>query len=358
MPNDKRGCSGGVTRLTVAGALCAFLVAPSLNAQVRALIVDQFFPRVTLLEAINNLNDMLVARGVAPDIVIRGSGDDLGDLSDYQCVFDLRIDQSLQPVDDGRYIDYANGGGAMFFIGEHSSFDSRNFSVALLLTSLGAAGVLTDPIAPFPPPAVPIDSPETVNSGHPIGSSPNLLNEVVYDGVENGRFLDVGTGVWLTQDFSTGDIGAAVYDPGRLFSALDARAVFVLDINFLADGPTGTLDFWLDRVTPTENRAFVDNVISYLCLPGCQTWDDLRQVIADSDFDVEGVRHSFDVKAVSACRAHEREHPHTSANVLCALLHETDAQDGKHVTEASADDIRECVRSLADHLDLTLRCDQ
>ena len=102
----------------------------------------------------------------------------------------------------------------------------------------------------------------------------------------------------------------------------------------------------------------MDNIITYLCLAGCQTWQDLRNVIADADIDVEGVRHSFDVKATNACRAFERGHPKTAANVLCATLHETDAQDGKHVSEASADDIRECVRSVAINNELTLRCDE
>jgi hypothetical protein len=88
--------------------------------------------------------------------------------------------------------------------------------------------------------------------------------------------------------------------------------------------------------------------------PGCATWDDLVATIEGADIDREGVRRSLRQKARSACAAWGRAQPDTSGNVLCALVHECDAQEGRHVAPGSATAIRDCAWSLADILALPM----
>jgi len=89
----------------------------------------------------------------------------------------------------------------------------------------------------------------------------------------------------------------------------------------------------------------------------CETFDDLDLTIAGANIDNEGVRNSLQSKANNARKQFDKDNLKTSGNVLCALLHEVDAQDGKHIHPVSAQGIRDCVESLAANLGIPLPCD-
>lgn len=236
-------------------------------AQKPALIMTLTGVREVVDTGATALSGILTSHGYVPELREVDSITDLGDLSAYACVWDLRIDFALSPGQQNELITYASTGGGIYMSGEHGTFDFRNSSITQMLTLLGGGGVLTgiDP----PRSAVPADYPETVNPLHPLATECLTVNEVVYDGVDHGRFVDVGFGTPLSS--VPGWIGAAVWDAGFLFNAPTARAAFVLDSNWLSDGLTGTLDFRADKVTPTENRALANNMVGYLCGPECCT---------------------------------------------------------------------------------------
>lgn len=104
------------------------------------------------------------------------------------------------------------------------------------------------------------------------------------------------------------------------------------------------------------NRASYDETVlaNAVCLANgcgasgrCTTCDDVRATIDAADIDVEGVRNSFHAKVNAACAALDRDQHNTSGNILCALLNEVTSQSGKHVTEASAQAIIDCVKAFA-----------
>jgi hypothetical protein len=69
-----------------------------------------------------------------------------------------------------------------------------------------------------------------------------------------------------------------------------------------------------------------------------------------------GTENSLLSKVEAACAALERGRPDTAGNILCAFLHELDAQEGKHVPEGAAADLRACVRALAEAYGASLDC--
>jgi len=89
---------------------------------------------------------------------------------------------------------------------------------------------------------------------------------------------------------------------------------------------------------------------------GCTTFEDLYQTISDAEIDNEGIRNSLLSKEKNSQRQYDLGNLHASGNILCALLHEVDAQDGKHIDPHSAEEIRDCVRSLAEALGIPLPC--
>jgi len=102
-------------------------------------------------------------------------------------------------------------------------------------------------------------------------------------------------------------------------------------------------------------------------LPYCEQWDppfpcpDPLPVCPDGEMDCgacisavaaahgipEGTTNSLVSKAEAACKALDRGHLHTGGNILCALRHAIDAQEGKHIPEEAARELRRCVWDLA-----------
>ena len=88
----------------------------------------------------------------------------------------------------------------------------------------------------------------------------------------------------------------------------------------------------------------------------CSTFDGLDQTNSEAEIDNEGVRNSLHAKANNARRQFYRRNLSASGNILCDLLHEVDAQDGKNIDLASAQQIRDYVTSLSEILGFRLPC--
>jgi hypothetical protein len=107
---------------------------------------------------------------------------------------------------------------------------------------------------------------------------------------------------------------------------------------------------------------------------GCKTYSDLYDEILNAvivgnppsdrtplstpddpiknDPGIGGIRNSLWKKAINSEAAYNRGRYNSAGNTLDALTHHIDAQDGKHLDTDSAQDLRNCVRSLKGSLGL------
>lgn len=253
------GSIAAAATIALAGLMATATTVP---AQGRALVVYNSF-RTTLVEDAATIEGILTGHGMAVDLRDPFAAEDLGDLSDYQCVWDLRVDYELFPVDDMRFTDYLVGGGGLYLAGEHGVFAWRNDDVAALIDSLGGGPVSVFPIAPSG--TTPVDILQPTNPDHPItGGCLDPIGLVDFSGIGCGMFSSLGTGTWLTGSPIGG--ASAAWDPGSLALAPDAHLVVGLDVNYMSPGDAGTLYFRvLNRSIPTENYQFIDNMAGYLC---------------------------------------------------------------------------------------------
>lgn len=107
---------------------------------------------------------------------------------------------------------------------------------------------------------------------------------------------------------------------------------------------------------------------------GCKTYSDLYDEILNAvitgnppsdrtplstpddpiknDPGIGGIRNSLWKKAINSEAAYNRGRYNSAGNTLDALTHHVDAQDGKHLDTDSAQDLRNCIRSLKSSLGL------
>jgi hypothetical protein len=88
----------------------------------------------------------------------------------------------------------------------------------------------------------------------------------------------------------------------------------------------------------------------------CLTFDDLIIKLANAHIYVRGIKYSLQSKTNNAKRQFDWGNLRASGNILCALLNEVNAQDGKHIEPNSAQEIRDCVLNLSDALGIQLPC--
>ena len=88
----------------------------------------------------------------------------------------------------------------------------------------------------------------------------------------------------------------------------------------------------------------------------CRSYDDLFRKIDEASIDVQGVRNSLRSKAENSNGRYLAGDLRAAGNILCALLHEIDAQDGKHVESSSAKTLRACIKDMAQVLGIELPC--
>ena len=257
----------GVLRRSIPFLLAAGL-AGSASAQEALVIYDSSI-RPTLVDGAAQLTAMLEEQGLTVDLRDDPTGDP-GDLTGFECVWDLRVDQVPTAIELARFTGLGLYGGSLYLAGENTAFAARNAAIVSVVTDLGGGAVMLDPAGPSG--VVPTDIIEPTNPEHPLFAGCDPVPEVIYDGVANGQFLDAGNGTWLTGTPTS--FGAAIWDRGALDFAPEASVVLLLDINWLATDDTGTLDFRVeDRSIPTANRQFAQELIAYQCFGALPSGD-------------------------------------------------------------------------------------
>jgi hypothetical protein len=105
------------------------------------------------------------------------------------------------------------------------------------------------------------------------------------------------------------------------------------------------------------NRSLLDErvVLNVIChgdeparCDGCGDCDALEETLALAEIDNEGVRNALESRVRQACGQLRRGRLLTAGNALCALTHQVDAQDGKHLSSASAEELRTCIAELSE----------
>jgi hypothetical protein len=111
-----------------------------------------------------------------------------------------------------------------------------------------------------------------------------------------------------------------------------------------------------------------------LAAGGCKTYSDLYDEVLNAvitgnppsdripvgdaenpiknDPGIGGIRNSLWKKAINSEAAYNRGRYNSAGNTLDAMTHHVDAQDGKHLDTDSAQDLRNCIRSLKSSLGL------
>lgn len=181
------------------------------------------------------------------------------------------------------------------------------------------------------------------------------------DGTLFGAELSLGTDTLVTINTQTG-AETIIGEIGPNFDRIGALVFTVGDVLLGSDiNVADQKIFEIDQATGTiSNEVAVANSpqgMGFGSAVNCTTFDDLDQTIADADIDNEGIRNSLQVKADNARKQYDKAKLKTSGNVLCALLHHVDAQEGKHISAASAQDIRDCVTTVAASLGIPLPCE-
>lgn len=194
---------------------------------------------------------------------------------------------------------------------------------------------------------------------------PEFLNPIIqhpiFEGVESialncASALTVEPPSISTASNSVGEVGVAVaeVEQGRVIVTGDESMFH--DCCFLGQG----IEF-PSCCNPGDNETFARNLFCWLLklkpvCGGCSTFDDIDATLAVVEIDNWGLRNSLKSKADNARRQYDRGNLRASSNILCAFLHEVDAQDGKHISPASAQALRDCVESMAEALGIPLPC--
>jgi hypothetical protein len=124
----------------------------------------------------------------------------------------------------------------------------------------------------------------------------------------------------------------------------------------------------------TSWAGYYQGLVYSLEAGGCKTYSDLYDEILNAvitgnppsdrtplstpddpiknDPGIGGIRNSLWKKAINSEAAYNRGRYNSAGNTLDALTHHVDAQDGKHLDTDSAQDLRNCIKSLKSALGL------
>lgn len=245
-------------------ALLLTLSAPAFAEDALVLTMRGFSLDTEM--AADELMSILGDLGYSAEIRDPAAGDEIFDIDSFSCVFDLRPELAFLPpdwFDDEAMIATLLAGRGVLYVGEHHEFLQRNQAVADVIETLGGGPVSFDD-TPLPFPVFIRDLPQPLNPAHPLADECSPVTEFVYDGVDHGRFVETGTGTFVTG--GPNSAGAVAWDRGDLAFAADARLLVILDINALS--PLSTLDYRVEpppASVPTENRVLLVNSIGWLC---------------------------------------------------------------------------------------------
>jgi len=158
--------------------------------------------------------------------------------------------------------------------------------------------------------------------------------------------------------YGGGELLASFPSEEVAWDALDRGVVAVAEVGAGRVVIVGSSQIFDDFASPSfwENETFIRNIFLWILRIGCFSFDDLEGTLAKAEIDNQGVLRSLQSKAENAQSQFDLGNIQTSGNILCALLHEVDAQEGKHIEPFSAQEIGDCVQSMAEVLEIPLPC--
>ncbi|MBW8050919.1 MAG: hypothetical protein FVQ77_11400 [Cytophagales bacterium] len=151
---------------------------------------------------------------------------------------------------------------------------------------------------------------------------------------------------------------------GDFLGALDNNDKFGMRVSTLGDlNGDNNQDFAVSTFTDDDGGVdrgavwiiFLNSELNPISC-GCVTFDHLIHTISFANINIEGVRKSLKSKGNNAKKQFDKGNLLAAGNVLCALLNEVKAQNGKHIDPASALDIENCIITLAANSGISLPC--
>jgi autotransporter-associated beta strand protein len=237
-PNIKRAA------ITLAALLCASTSGAAIAAESVIILTDNMSDNQT---AATGLRDRLLVAGY--DVTMTVTPSDLtGALSNYMQVWDVRITTAFEPTLSTSYLDYLNGAGGLFLLGEHSGFATRNNSLLSFIDAAGGGDVQYgggSVVSQFVT--------EIFNGAGTV--APDSATSFYVPAA--GTFATAGNGVFITTS-GAGGTGAGTgiaFGAGSLQNAPAGRLLTYLDVN------TFQANFY--NATPAL-RALIDRMIGFV----------------------------------------------------------------------------------------------
>ena len=168
------------------------------------------------------------------------------DLSLYSHIWDIDyVTNQIVIANSTKYTNYLQGGGALFLLGEHAGYATRNNTLVTLLNSLGAGSIVLD--TPYQ-----TNNPSILFTVENQFLLENSNSSVRYPAA--GRYQSIGTGVDIVKSaevygaYPVGSGGVAVlWKTGSLANAPKGAIVSVMDVNIwqpnFANTPYNGSDF-------------------------------------------------------------------------------------------------------------------
>jgi hypothetical protein len=203
---------------------------------------EEYITDVPLADIATTIQNRETALGMIPTVMLSYAAfEALTDveIAEYAHIWDIGYDTLITANAGNKFLTYLSGGGAIFFLGENSSFLERDSSLISLITLAGGGAVATNGIALGMTQA-------TVEPQFRVANQ----NPIVFFNAP-GAFSNIGSANILSQ--SNGGTHGAVWKTGSLSNAPTGAIVSVLDINFLVI-PNIQPDF-IDNLSVTLNVA-------------------------------------------------------------------------------------------------------
>ncbi len=226
--------------ITLAALLCASTSGAAIAADSVIILTDN-------VSAADGLRDRLVVAGY--DVTTTQVPSDLtGSLSNYKQVWDVRMNAPLESAVGTSYLDYLNGAGGLFLLGENSGFALRNNSIVNFIIGVGGGdvqyggGLVTSQYVT-----------DVFNGAATV--VPDSLTSFYVPA--SGTFATAGNGVFITTD-GPGGTGAGTgiaFGAGSLQNAPTGRLLTYLDVN------TFQANFY--NATPAL-RSLIDRMIGFV----------------------------------------------------------------------------------------------
>jgi hypothetical protein len=160
-------------------------------------------------------------------------------ISNYAHIWDVGYDTMITAAAAAKMTTYAQGGGAIFFIGENAGFNARNNTISNVISGLGGGSISVG--NEF------YQGPATIQPEFLLA---NQNATVFFNAVNNFGSYGTGTPMVTTGSF----VWAVVWKTGSLSNAPTGAVCAILDVNWV-DGTANTQQNLIDNISVVLNKA-------------------------------------------------------------------------------------------------------